>query len=139
MHKRFGVSYAFVFAALVGGFGLAATAGVLEETPAVPSGYDVTLQEERLDDLGGTKVLRLRYVAPEIAAEGHQFDDVAEDFEHLCTTQGLPRVAELGGGIEQVVVSLSDQETDFGVSNSDATQYFEAFTLETDICIWEAF
>lgn len=134
-----GLRFGFLFAALGGSLGPAAAAGALEEVPAVPSGHDLTLQEALLDDLGGASVLRLRYVMPAIGQATHQFDDVAQDFMHLCQTQGLPHATALEAQIGQVIVSLSDKETEFGVSNPDATQYFEAFTLETGICIWEAF
>ncbi|GAA6207977.1 DUF6497 family protein [Cognatishimia sp. WU-CL00825] len=128
------------YAAIGGALAGAATAGVLEETLAVPSGYAVQLQEKRVDQLpDGAQVLRLRFVMPAIARPDHVYSDVAGDFEALCNHLAWRVVGAQSKDIDHIVVSLSDRETDFGVSNSDATQYFEAFTLETDICIWEGF
>lgn len=127
------------FVALGGALMGAAAVGVLEETPTVPSGNDLYLLDQRVEQQGALTVLRLRYVMAAIAEQGHVFDDVAEDFSDLCMNQAVPQSKELDQKIHQVIISLSDRETEFGVSNPEATQYFEAFTLETDICIWEAF
>lgn len=127
------------FAAFGGALAGAATAGALEEVPVVPSGYSLSLQEVRLDQAAGQSVLRMRYVMPAIATLSLDYNDVSADFEHLCTTQAVPEAKSLQTPVRQIVISLSDQETEFGVSNPDATQYFESFNLETDICIWEGF
>ncbi|SHG43389.1 DUF6497 family protein [Cognatishimia maritima] len=119
---------------------LATTAGALEERPAVPSGFEVTLQETRTETLqDGTAVLRLRFVMPQIGGDSASYVTVADDFASLCETVGMSTLAETGLAVDQIVVSLSDRETAFGVANPDATQYFEVFTLENDTCIWEAF
>lgn len=117
----------------------AAAAGALEEVPAVPSGHSLTLQEVLVDQATEQSVLRLRYVMPAIAEKSLGYNDLLADFEHLCETQAVPEALAQPTPIQQIVISLSDQETEFGVSNPDATQYFEAFNLETDICIWEGF
>lgn len=127
------------FAAFGGAFAGAAMAGTLEEVPVVPSGYSLSLQEVRIDQAAGQSVLRMRYVMPAIATQSLDYNDVSADFEHLCTTHAVPEAKSLQTPVQQIVISLSDQETEFGVSNPDATQYFEAFNLETDICIWEGF
>ncbi|MDC0738595.1 DUF6497 family protein [Cognatishimia sp. SS12] len=107
---------------------------------AVPSGIEIALQEVRFEPgAEGGNVLRLRYVAPQIGQGGAGFDTVAQDFEVLCNTHAAPESRARGVNVDLVVVSLSDRATDFGVSYPDATQYFEAFTFETDICIWEGF
>ena len=38
---------------------------------------------------------------------------------------------------EVIVISLADRVTEFGVSDPEATQFFEAFRLSNDTCIWE--
>jgi len=127
------------FVALGGASVLATTAGALEDAPAVPSGFSVSLQEQLIDTLqDGTTALRLRFVMPQIA-NGVAYSDVAEDFAALCEGVGVATLAETGQSAEQIIVSLSDRETAFGVANPDATQYFEVFTLKNDTCIWEAF
>ncbi|MGH1465867.1 MAG: DUF6497 family protein [Cognatishimia sp.] len=128
------------YAAIGGAFASAATAGVLEETLAVPSGFSVRMQENRIDQLpDGAQVLRMRFVMPAMARPEHVYAEVEGDFEALCNQLASGLVHAQTDDIDHIVVSLSDRETDFGVSNPDATQYFEAFTLETDICIWEGF
>jgi hypothetical protein len=127
------------FAAIGGALLSAATAGALEDNPAVPSGIAITLQEALVDQLpDGTRVLRLRYVAPALAGSATGFADVEQDFAHLCGL-ALPKIVSENQDVTKVVVSLSDRETEFGVSNPDATQYFEAFHLENNTCIWEGF
>ncbi|CUI78393.1 DUF6497 family protein [Cognatishimia activa] len=128
------------FVAFGGVLVLATTAGAMEVSPAVPSGLKFSLQEAFMDALqDGTQALRLRYVAPEIGTSPYDYTGVADDFMSLCTDIGLPMLAESGQSADQVIVSFSNQETEFGVANPNATQYFEVFTLENDTCIWEAF
>jgi hypothetical protein len=38
-----------------------------------------------------------------------------------------------------IVISLADQETEFGATNPDATQFFDLFKVKNKTCIWEAF
>jgi hypothetical protein len=38
-----------------------------------------------------------------------------------------------------VVISLMQSPVDFGVMTPDVVQFFESFTIENDLCIWEAF
>lgn len=102
------------------------------------SGFDHTLFET-LESISpdGTRVLRLRYVDETLTSEDHQ--KVADDFAALCTRDALPRNAKAEQSFDQVVISLANKKSEFGVFNPDVTQYFEAFTLKNDTCIWEAF
>lgn len=128
-----------VFAALGGALSGAATAGDLEESPVVPSGNQLTLQEvifETRQD--NSRVARYRYVMPAIA-QGIAFKDVESDFAVLCDGFIVKALREKSKTVDQVIVSLSDRETEFGVTSAQAIQYFEAFRLENDTCIWEAF
>ncbi len=127
------------FAALGGAISGAATAGVLEETPAVPSGNEIALQEilfeVRQDD---SRVARFRYVMP-LMRQGLSFAEIEEDFFHLCIGVAVPYLAVQNETVDQVIISMADRETDFGVTTSLATQYFEAFRVENGTCIWEGF
>ena len=117
----------------------AATARVLEETPTVPSGNEIFLQEilfETRDD--ASRVARFRYIMP-LIRQGVEFADIEEDFFHLCIGVAVPYLANEGETVDQVIISMSDRETDFGVLDTLATQYFEAFTVKDGICIWEGF
>lgn len=117
----------------------AATAGVLEETPAVPSGNDIQLQEilfETRDD--ATRVVRFRYVMP-LIRQGVAFADIEQDFFHLCIGVAVPYLAIQNETVDQVIISMADRETDFGVISHLAQQYFEAFSVQDGTCIWEGF
>ena len=125
------------FAALGGAFAGAAAAGSLEELPAVPSGFDYSVQEVIFDAIGNQQRARFRVVMPAVAA--HPFDMVEADFTTLCEDLAVPELSRYQRNFESVVISIADRETEFGVANAEATQYFEAFTLENGTCIWEAF
>ena len=109
-----------------------------ETTSEFVSGFDHTLFET-LDSTSpdGTRVLRLRYVDESLTSEDHQ--KVADDFAALCERDALPHNAQAAEKFDQVVISLANKKSEFGVFNPEVTQYFEAFTLENDSCIWEAF
>lgn len=130
----------FLFAALGGALSGAAMAGDLEEIPAVPSGYEVYLQEliyeQRQDN---SRVARFRYVMPIIGQEAVTFDDVEFDFLFLCETQAIRTLTKEEEVVDQVIVSLSDRETEFGETTSVATQFFEAYSIKNGACIWEGF
>ena len=107
----------------------------------VPSGQSVTLHEVLVDMVNGENWLRFRFVAPSIGADKGKVshDDAAKDIEHLCAAVAVPYIAEYDLKSDLVVVSMADQKTEFGKTKPDATQFFEAFRVQNDICIWEAF
>ena len=117
----------------------AATAGVLEETPVVPSGNDLHLQEilyeVRADE---SRVARFRYVMP-LIRQGVEFTDIEEDFFHLCIGVAVPYLAIQDETVDQVIISMADRETTFGETTQVATQFFEAFSVQDGTCIWEGF
>jgi len=107
----------------------------------VPSGQSITLHEVLVDNVSGEEWLRFRFIAPAIAREGGEisFDQAGEDMAHLCQSVTLPYLDEFALSPDLIVISLADQETEFGAINPDATQFFEAFRVENETCIWEAF
>lgn len=121
----------------------AALVAMLAATPAValdvPSGQPVTLQEVLVDTVGGQDWLRFRLVAPEIARDTSRIDyeAAAGDMMHLCQELALPYLQEYDLTGDVIVISLADRETEFGVADPDATQFFEAFRIEDNLCIWE--
>lgn len=128
------------FAALGGAFASAATARDLEETLAVPSGYELYLHElvfEARQD--HSNVARFRYVMPIIGHEGITFANVEKDFDYLCKENAVPALEKQSKTVDQVIISLSDRETEFGSTTSVATQFFEAYSIENGSCIWEGF
>lgn len=120
------------FAALL----LAATSALAQE---VPSGQPITLQEVLIDEVSGETWLRFRFIAPHIArASGLvTYEKAAADIEHLCTYLAVPYTKEYDLEGDVVVISLADRETEFGVPDPEATQYFEAFRPVDNACILE--
>ncbi len=113
-------------------------------TPAaidVPSGQPVALHEVRVDQMGAETWVRFRFVAPLIARAGGTVDyDVASlDMAALCRTLAVPYLAQHDLHGDVIVISLADRPTEFGAADRDATQFFEAFRLQGDVCIWEGF
>ncbi len=126
-------------AALGGTLAGAAMAGA-EETPAVPSGQTLYLQESLYETRRDTsRVLRLRYVMPAISQVPLGYGALEADFPYLCAEAALPALAKSGETVAQVIISLADRETPFGEPAPEATQFFEAFRVEDGACIWEGF
>lgn len=114
-----------------------------EDTPiAVPSGQPVTLQDVvwNAPGLAGL-TLRFRFLAPQIARVGGciDFATAVVDMRALCNSYALPRIADMGPVPAQVIISLSDIAVPFGTAMPEATQFFEAFSVQDGVCIWEAF
>ncbi len=125
-----------VFAALMAHLVSPAQAG---NTLPVPSGQPVELNNVLLDNNPGELWVRFRFIAPKIGSTaGHITYDIAViDMEHLCQTLAVPYVAKHGLEPARVVISFSDRPVEFGTSEPDATQFFEAYRLEQSKCIWE--
>jgi hypothetical protein len=105
----------------------------------VPSGQPVTFQEMLWDRPGGGLIYRFRFVAPEIGAEGRAYEDVEADMVHLCETYAIPRLAQTGPQPSQIVISFGKQATEFGITDPDIIQFFEAYRIEDGTCILEFF
>lgn len=114
----------------------------MEELIAVPSGQKVVLLEV-ISNVPGPEGLtaRFRFLAPAIARDGGTVDaeTAAIDMDHLCQTYALPRISSLGPMPQQIVISLSDQDVPFGETRPDATQFFNAYSIEDGACVWEMF
>jgi len=119
----------------LGGVGMAT-----EEPPLdVPSGQIIRFSDSVVDAPGTGLVYRFRFVAPEIGDGGVDFDTAAQDMEHLCNTYALPRVPNQGPRPSQIIISLSDRFVDFGTADPEATQYFEAYAVVDEACVWEVY
>lgn len=112
------------------------------ETVTVPSGQEITLMDVIWNVPGPEGMAtRFRFLAPGIARAGGSvgFDQAQADMLDLCQNFALPRVAGSLTRPAQIIISLSDRAVPFGQSDAEATQFFEAYTLEDDACIWEVF
>jgi len=123
---------------LIGAEGPQVIDGAGEAVP-VPSGQAVSLLDVVLDDDG--MAARFRFVAPAIAKDGGSvdFETASADMAHLCQAFALPRLVETGVAPAQIIISFSDRPVPFGEAAPEATQFFEAYRIEGDACIWEAF
>lgn len=113
-----------------------------DEVIGVPSGQVVTLQDVIWNAPGPDgMVARFRFVAPAIARDGGtvDFDAASADMAALCQSYALARLAEFAPAPSQVIISMADQPLPFGEAAPDATQFFEAYTIKGNTCIWEAF
>lgn len=104
----------------------------------VPSGRDVTPIEYITDADGQGYVLRARYLAPELTGDD-DIDSIFADMAHLCETDALPLRSVIDPVPPRIIVSLSGARLAFGEINADVVQYFEAYRVENDRCIWELF
>lgn len=134
------LKWASLFVALGGAFACATTATGQEEALAVPSGIALRLQEVRLEDsiFGQPRAARFRLVAPAIG-EGTGFAEVEGDFAYLCENLALPWLAERGEAVPRILISYAAREIEFGTTDPDTVQFFDAFRVEKGLCIWEGF
>jgi len=126
--------------ALGGAFAGATTAAGQEEALAVPSDNPVWLQEWFIDPLadGQLDYARFRFVMPALA-QGTRFEQIEANFAHLCENVAMPLLAQAGLSAPRVVVSVAERETEFGTASPGLRQFFEAFRVENNLCIWEGF
>lgn len=111
-------------------------------TVQVPSGQEITLLDVIWNVPGPVGMAtRFRFVAPAIAKDGGtvSFDAAQADMLDLCQSFALPRVTGSLVLPSQIIISLSDRAVPFGESDPDATQFFEAYSIEDNACIWEVF
>lgn len=122
------------------GLVLAAAPAMAEEALDVPSGQSVEPVDMIWNEPGDGLVYRFRFLAPAIGSDlGPDFDAVMDDMAHLCTTYAIPRLADIGPQPSQIIISLSNEPIEFGVMDPTVIQYFEAYVIENDVCIWEMF
>jgi hypothetical protein len=115
---------------------LAAQAAALR----LPSGLEARLFEVLSDrPAGGGLIYRFRYVAAGFAAGAERFDTIQGDLAWLCEAHAVPQIANIGPQPRQVIVSLADRESEFGIYDEAVTQVFEAYRVEGGRCIWEMF
>ncbi|WP_245873146.1 DUF6497 family protein [Albidovulum inexpectatum] len=116
----------------------AGSAGATEERVVTPSGLNAELFEV-IRSSPGTQglTIRFRFVAPKLPSIG--VVQALSDMEWLCETYAVPRLPSIGPSPAQVVISLSDRPLPFGETDPQATQYFDAFTIDREECRWEPF
>ncbi len=113
-----------------------AVAGPAPVPVKVPSGREVALMGVLLDDTPGALWARFRFVAPGLG-DAASAEATAQDMDDLCAHVAVPYLEHNKIQPARVVISLSDREIEFGKNAPDAVQYFEAYTLDGDTCVWE--
>ncbi len=109
------------------------------EVLLLPSGLEASLQEMLWDRPGRGLVYRFRFVAPALDLSEADLEALQLDLAHLCNGFALPRLANTGPVPSQIIISLADRASEFGVIDPDIAQIFEAYSVSDDTCIWEAF
>ncbi|WP_240989291.1 DUF6497 family protein [Salipiger mangrovisoli] len=114
-------------------------ATALEESAvAVPSGMSVTFVDSSIDS--GTSAQRFRFLAPQIGGpKPLTYDEVAPDMQHLCDNFALPRATQAQVIPPVIVISLMEEPLEVGVTSPGIRQYFEAYSPQNGVCLWEAF
>ncbi len=102
----------------------------------IPSGQSITLHEVLTDTVANEDWVRFRFIAPEITRDG-DYEQTANDMTHLCDETAIPYLTEYKLTADVIVISLADRETEFGQADPDAIQFFEAFRVQDNTCIWE--
>lgn len=119
---------------------LASAAAAQEEALRLPSGLEARFLDVITDrPEGGGLIYRFRYVAEAFEARPEQVEAIGADLSYLCEVHALPRISNMGPQPRQVVISLADRASEFGVYDPEVTQVFEAFRPEDGTCIWELF
>ncbi|WP_309664398.1 DUF6497 family protein [Tabrizicola sp.] len=122
---------------------LAGAGGCEGEAPSsdvitVPSGREVQFLDVITNAPGPSgSAARFRFVVPGLSADDAQA--ASADMQALCDTYALPRTEGMVPKPQQIIISLAASATPFGEAAPDVTQFFEAYTLKDDACIWEVF
>ncbi|WP_376871701.1 DUF6497 family protein [Albirhodobacter sp. R86504] len=107
----------------------------------VPSGQRVTWVDAIHDAQGSEgNAMRFRFLAPSISGRKPIDSEAAlADIAWLCENFALARIPNIGPQVNQIVVSLMDQEIPFGEADDTVTQYFDAFNITNGTCELELF
>lgn len=103
---------------------------------ALPSGGRATF----LDIVRGAEgavgeTARFRFVDSALTAG----EDRSADMQALCEGYALERARKMDPAPRQIVITLADRPVPFGETDPEAVQFFEAYRIESDACIWEMF
>ncbi len=112
------------------------------EAVAVPSGQPVSFVDVIQNAVGPQGLTyRFRFVAPQIARDGGMIDNetAAADMDFLCAEFAVTKLPETGPVPNQIIISMADRRVAFGVPTPEATQFFEAYSIVDNSCIWEGF
>ena len=109
-----------------------------EERLVLPSGLEAVLQEMIWNERGNGLAYRFRFVAPGLTGQ-EDFEETMTDLEYLCNSYAVPRLSNIGPQPNQIVISIANRESEFGILDPELIQVFEAYRLDQGGCIWEMF
>ena len=123
---------------IIPGLALSCAPLAAEQGLMLPSGMQATPLPVIWDE--DAAVLRLRYIVPDLGAQGARHDDGAhDDMQWLCDSALAHFEAELGDlpaqGWTGAAVTLMDREVVFGTVDSSAFQLFEWFQFAQGACL----
>lgn len=110
------------------------------EPVEVPSGQPVTFVEFIRNAVGSQGLTyRFRFLAPQIARNEGSIDNetAAVDMDFLCTGFAIPGLPATGPLPNRIIISMSDRAVEFGEPAPEVTQFFEAYSVVDNACIWE--
>lgn len=113
-----------------------------EPVSGLPSGQEVALLEVMANVPGNAGLaIRYRFLAPAIAREGGSVsaDAAGQDMDWLCQNYALKNLPATGPVPSEVIISMSDRDLPFGESDPEATQFFNAYSIDGSNCLWEPF
>ncbi|VDC32678.1 DUF6497 family protein [Pseudogemmobacter humi] len=119
-------------------------AGACDEEPApaeagaiaLPSGGSAMFLDLVTNAAGvGGETARFRFIDKGLTAG----EDRSADMQALCDGYALERIRDLNPAPQQIVITLADRPVPFGETDHEAVQFFEAYRIESDACIWEMF
>ncbi|MBS1303148.1 hypothetical protein GZH79_12545 [Loktanella sp. SALINAS62] len=105
----------------------------------VPSGLDIALADVIMDS--GAGIARFRFLSSALSGgdEAATFSDVIDDLTWLCDSVVVPALELQEWTGQQVVLSVSDRPTEFGIYDPQVTQFFQPFRVADGACRWEDF
>ena len=111
------------------------------DTDGPPSGLSYELQEAIFEPQGvhlnAVRVVRLRYVLPELGGDTPLgFETIEPDFQYLCDSAGLANLRKSAPNASEIVISIASKPVDFGATAPDITQFIDAFQVKNGACIW---
>ncbi|WP_417262799.1 DUF6497 family protein [Celeribacter sp.] len=126
-------------ASVVGFAALAELTPVEAEGLTVPSGQPVTFYDTVMDQPAMGLTARFRFLAPELPRylKDLSYEELEADLSALCVSYALPRLSAPEPAM--IVISLSEAPTEFGSTDPEVAQVFEAYRPVDGLCEWEAF
>lgn len=125
---------------MIGASALAAVlVGPVAAAGPVPSEQEVQLTEVLVDEVAGESWIRFRFLAPGIgrATGTLGFAEAEPDMMYLCQEVAIPYLAEYALEGDVIMISMSDKPIEFGAADPDVTQFFDAYRIVDNLCIWE--